>query len=119
MKENIEASKKQNNPQKHYCKVIYLDCDNKRQEKNIEMPGYRENQPYKANVEEAWFDITENLGLWIDDETIIPMHRILAIKTITTPKNPPPKAINRSRRHHRRRQKPAVQKNSDNSSLQK
>jgi len=118
---NNEKNKQQNvghqkptNPKKYYCKIVYLKPNGDLGENFMPLEQYNESDNYKSNLEDAWACIVDESGCWIDEDTILPLHRIVAFKAVrekpqqNSPKNPGPP---RSKRRRPPRQKP----NTDNS----
>ena len=63
--------------------IVYKDEEDRKQTVIIEIPegDYFDDLSYRENVERAANNIMDEGGFWLDASTIIPCHRILAIKT--------------------------------------
>ena len=89
----------------HYLSLRYRDKNENVRDIVVLIPDceYQEKLSYKENLQNVVGDMYADGGVWVDENTIIPYHRIICIECSdgTTKKSEPTKEI--SNKNHKRR----------------
>ena len=83
-------------------KIVYADENDHKVEAIIQIPeeDYKSELTYRDNMERIVNNIVDEGGFWLDASTIIPFHRIRAIKTFVPQQKPAKRYRSRNKRAH-------------------
>lgn len=109
VKNNESESKKSQN--KYYIKIVYEDVTRTIAQSIVEILDYDDCLPYRENMLRSVEDIQDCGGFWINDKTIVPVHRIYTVCAHEISDKQPEAQQNRKKERREKRRRPHFIKN--------
>jgi len=104
----LEFKKSQN---KYYIKIVYEDVTRTIAQSIVEILDYDDSLSYRENMLRSVEDIQDCGGFWIDDKTIVPVHKIYTICAYEAKDEQSEIQQNRKRERRGKRRRPRFIKN--------